>query len=383
MRAALICLPDAGEVPAPLVAGRSAAACQLELAIKCGCELVVVHGHGASHEAIALRHRTEQAGARFQTVNDVRALIGAVGVTDSLLVLQAGLWPESKHAIEALRSPAAIVVVPAGAGLQAGFERINLDRAWAGALVLPGHLLASLAALPEDTAPAPALLRVALQNGLPEIRIGAELLDDGSWTLLRSSETTERFERIWLRRVVGEGRGSGISVRVARGVLHAYGGKLAGHPRAFMAALGALCLALAGALALAWNGHPAPAFALLALAAPVAELAAGLAQIRAAPFGSARHWPRLRHLLDIGLVACSVWAIEGLWQRAVFAPFVLVAGLLLLDRRILPSAAEAVRDRGVVAAVLAVLVLALRPEPAIMLVAALVLGANLWPDKRN
>jgi len=126
-----------------------------------------------------------------------------------------------------------------------------------------------------------------------------------------------------------------------------------------------------------------PAFALLALAAPLTHSITGLARIRAAPFGSARHWPRLRHLLDAGLAFCAVWSIEGLWQRAVFTPLVLVAVLLLLDRRTLPAAAEALRDRGVVAALLCGLMLVTRPEPAIMAVAALVLCANLWPEKRN
>ena len=381
MRAALICLPDLAEVDAPLIAGRSAAACQLELVLQCGCELVVVHGHGASPEAIALRHRTEQAGARFQTVNDARALIGAVAAGDSLLVLQAGLWPEAAEVLEVLRSPAGIVVLAAGVGLQAGFERIDLDRAWAGALVLPGHLLGGLAALPDDIAPAPALLRVALQSGLPETRISAELLENGSWSLLRSPDAAARFERLWLRRAVGAGQG--LSARLASFVLHRRGGALAAHPHAFFALLVTLGLALAGALAAAWQGHPAPAFVLLALAAPLAELAVGLARIRAAPFGFARHWPRLRHLLDAGLAVCAVWSIEGLWQRAVFAPLVLVAALVLLDRRGLPAAAQPLRDRGVVAAVLAALMVVLRPEPALMAAAALVLCANLWPDKRK
>jgi len=391
MRAALICLPPpvaaasarGAEVAPAQIAGRSAADCQLALALQCGCELVVVHGHGGSSEAIALRHQAEAAGARFQTVNDARALIGAVGDGDSLLVLQPGLWPEAAEVVEALRSPACVLVLPAGLGVQAGFEQIDLDRAWGGALVMPSQLLAALGGLPEDIAPAPALLRVALQKRLPETRLPPELLDNGSWSLLRSPAAAQQHERRWLRRVLGEGRGSGISARLARLVLHVRGGKLAAHPRGFAGVIAALAAVLAGALAAAWLGHPAAGFALLALAALLTEFSIGLARIRAAPFATAGHWPRLRHLLDAAMGACAVWAIDGLWQRALFGPLVLVAALLLLDRRSLPPAAEALRDRGAVAATLAVLMLALSGEPAIMLVAGIVLIANLLPFGRD
>ena len=383
MRAALICLPPPGEPASLQIAGRSAAQCQMALALQCGCELVIAHGHGASGEAIALRHRAEAAGARFQTVNNAHALIGAVGHGDSLLVLQSGLWAEAGEALEALRSPACVLVLPAGAGVQAGFEQIDLDRAWAGALVLPGQLLAALGSLPEDVAPAPALLRVALQNRLPETRLAAEHLDDGSWCLLRSSVSAGHYERRWLRRVVGEGRGSGISARFARLLLNARGAKLAAHPRGFASAIAVLAGVLLGAIAAAWQGYAATGFVLLALAATLTELSIGLARIRAAPFGKVRHWPRLRYLLDAALGACAVCAIDGLWQRALFPPLVLIAGLLLLDRREWPPIAEALRDRGVISAVLAVLMLALSGEPAIMLVAGIVLCANLVPIGRS
>jgi hypothetical protein len=383
MRAALICLPPPGGAASLQIAGRSAAQCQLALALQCGCDVIVAHGHGNSGEAISLRHRAEAAGARFQTVNNAHALIGAVGEGDSLLVMQDGLWPEAGEVLEALRSPACVVVLPAGVGVQAGFEQIDLDRAWAGALVLPGQLLAALGGLPEDIAPAPALLRVALQNRLPETRLAVEHLDDGSWCLLDSPVSAGRYERRWLRRVVGEGRGSGVSARLARLALNLHGAKLAGHPRGFAAAIAVLAGLWAGAMAAAWQGYAATGFALLALAAMMTELNIGLARIRAAPFGKVKHWPGLRYVLDAALGICAVCAIDGLWQRAVFAPLVLIAGLLLLDRREWPPLAEALRDRGVIAAALAVLVLALSGEPAIMLVAGILLCANLMPVGRG
>jgi len=182
---------------------------------------------------------------------------------------------------------------------------------------------------------------------------------------------------------VGEEKGGGVSARLARVVLNLKGATLAAHPRGFAAAVAVLAGLLAGAIAAAWQGYAATGFALLALAAIMTELNIGLARIRAAPFGKVKHWPRLRYLLDAALGICAVCAIDGLWQRALFAPLVLIAGLVLLDRRDWPPIADALRDRGVISAALAVLVLAFSGEPAIMLVAGIVLCANLMPTGRG
>jgi len=382
MRAALISLPGVEGEASAIVAGRSVAARQLDFALACGCELVVVHGHGASREAIALRHRAEAAGARFQTITHAQALIGLVGEGDSLLALQPGLLPAAPAAIADLAEGARVLVLPAGPGVLAGFERIDLDRAWAGALVVPGHLLARLATLPEDIAPAPALLRVALQNRVAETRLPPGAIEDGSWTLLRSPEQARAFESGWLRRAAGLGGGSALSRRIAGLVLHRRGGALAEQRWAGAGLLGGFVLTLIAALAAARFAQPWLAFALVALAAPVGEAAIGLARIRAAPFGSARHWPKLRHLVDATLGVCAVLTIEGLWYRSLFGPVVLIAGLVLLDRRALAPRMQWMRDRGVVAAALAALAGLAMPEPAVMALAVLVLGGLVLADNR-
>jgi len=296
-------------------------------------------------------------------------------------VLQTALWAEAEAMVDVLRSPACILVIPSGAGVQGGFERIDLDRAWAGALVLPGHLLSGLGALPYDVAPAPALLRIALQHRLPEMRLPAELLDTGQWSLLRSPEGAKMQERLWLSRKVGEARGTGLSQVLARKLLLFSDGALASVPRGFAAVLTGAALSLVGALGAAWYSRPALAFGLLALAALLTELTLRLARVRAVPFDRPGKWPLMRYLLDLGLAGCGVLAIEGLWQRSLFAPLVLVAGLLLLDRRALPSAAELLRDRGAAALTLAAMLLVLRPELAIMVLAVLELAANLAPQR--
>ncbi len=96
-----------------------------------------------------------------------------------MLVQQPGLWPDCHVAVGHLSADPIILVLPSGAGQQAGFERIDLDRAWAGVLTMPAILLQKLDNLPEDIAPAPALLRIALQNRLAETRLPVSLIDDG------------------------------------------------------------------------------------------------------------------------------------------------------------------------------------------------------------
>jgi hypothetical protein len=170
-----------------------------------------------------------------------------------------------------------------------------------------------------------------------------------------------------------------LSQWLAQFLLHVRGGALAGWRWRLAAPLGALVLALVGALAAAWFDYPAAAFALVALAAPLPPLVTGLARLGAPLFSAPRQWRWLGYAVDAALAGCGVLAIEGLWQRALFAPAVMLAALLLLDRRAIPPAAEVLRDRGAVALALALAMLLLPPEAAVMLVAAALLAVNLAP----
>ena len=54
-----------------------------------------------------------------------------------------------------------VLVLPVEAGVAAGFERIDINHAWAGALRMPGRIVAGLGDLPADWNPVAALLRLA------------------------------------------------------------------------------------------------------------------------------------------------------------------------------------------------------------------------------
>src|SRR5690606_37403223 len=139
-------------------------------------------------------------GARFQAIRDGHGLLGAVSAADELLVMAPGLVAEDAGALETLAGAKGVLVLPAGPGVAAGFERIDLERAWAGALVLPGALVERLADLPADSEPAAALLRVALQAQVPERRMAETPLALGSWLMVGAKDDAARREREWLRR---------------------------------------------------------------------------------------------------------------------------------------------------------------------------------------
>src|SRR5690606_41211862 len=75
----------------------------------------------------------------FPTRRSSDLLLGAVRADDELLALAPGLLPEAADALEGLGKRKGVLVLPAGPGVAAGFERLDLNRAWAGALRSEEH----------------------------------------------------------------------------------------------------------------------------------------------------------------------------------------------------------------------------------------------------
>lgn len=383
MRAALICLPQAGDDANPLIAGKSVVDRQLDFARIAGCELILAYGAGAGNLAVALRHAAESAGLRYMQITNAHSLAGAIGPADSLLVMQPDLLPLSKTAIGLLGGEAAILVLPAGAGCQAGFERIDLDRAWAGALIMPGDLLGRLVSLDEDVAPAAALLRIALQARLPEARLSDQAIDTGEWRLIANAEQAEAHQRRWLRGVLGDPSAGAISRRLGAFFLRLGRGRLAAERRLPLVAWPIFALLVAGGVAAAWFERDALGFAALALASIVAELLIAKARIDAAPFATTRFVALTRKAVDLALLVVSTLAIDSLWFREIFAGLMLIGGLWLLDQRTLPNWLEILRDRAVIAAILALAAALGQAEGAILIAASLFMLANIAPQLRT
>ncbi len=383
MRAALIAIPHAGEGIMPAIAGKSIAHRQLLFAREAGCESVIAFGSGASRDGIDLRHAAERMGMKFSVISTAHALPGIIREDDSLLVLTPGLLPESRAALDLLRAEGdRILVLSSGPGARAGFERIDLDRAWAGAMTVPGNLLGSLAGLPEDIAPHGALLRIALQQRLPEARLPDSSLDDGRWIQVSSLEVAESRTTEWLQNQLGDDGAGAPSRWLARKFITGAGRKLAQMRHARSGAL-ALALGLMGAgIAVGIYERPAIGFLLAAVSVPVLELFLAISRLGVAPFGKLRRWPWVCFAVDVTLFVLGVLAIDSLPYRAIFPPAVLAFGLLLLDRSVLHRWLSPLRDRMVIGIFLAAVAAIARPELAIMLAGLLVLAANIISPRR-
>ena len=379
MRAALISI---AETPSP-VAGKSLARRQLDFALAAGCERIIALGNGASPEAIALRHAAEARGARFQCLGDTHGLLGAVPAADELLVLAPGLLPEDRGALELLERGSAVLVLPAGPGVAAGFERIDLERAWGGALVLPGRLVERLADLPPDSDATAALLRVALQARVAEKRLPEQALAAGTWAILGPGETSAGREQAWLKRNLPSTAGFGAGRLLAPVGLVRVPMPLGPGPRADGGVGGGGGVGVFGGLGAAAFDWPATGFVLVAAGALLTEFALGLAHLRDAPFGMPGR-DRLGVIapcvVDAALTACAALAIHGSWLHALFPPLVLLGALHASRPDRWPSLAALLGDRALLALGFALAALLDLAEPAIMLagLATLTLDAAVF-----
>lgn len=381
MRTALISLPMPGEGDQPSIAGQSLAQRQLLFARELGCEAVIAHGGGASGDAIALRYAAESAGMRFQVITNAHALAGAIGSGDSLLVIQPNLLPESVQALDLLRAEGdRMLVISSGPGTAAGFERIDLDRAWAGVLTMPGSWLDQLTNLPEDVAPHAAVLRICLQKRLPEARLADAILDTANWTILRDAEAAATHERRWLAAQMGESAISAPSRWLGSSTVARMGTHLLARKWSSAAIGVAAAALLSGSIvATVWYGMPWLSLGLIALAAPVLEIFLAVRRVAGAPFAKLEKLSLVRRLLDAAIFTVGVLAIDGFWYRGVFPAFVLIAALSLLDRRMTRPAEEPFRDRGLVALGLGVIAAVTSPELAFLTVATICLAIALFP----
>ena len=385
MRSALISLVGqprevSGDAPLTL-AGKTLAHRQLDFALAAGCEGVIVLGDGGSGEAIALRHAAEAAGARFQAIRDGHGLLGAVGADDELLVLAPGLLPEAPDAVEALAKGRRVLVLPAGPAVAAGFERIDLNRAWAGALVVGGAQVERLSDLPADVAPASALVRIAMQANVRERPLPEDLLAEGSWTMFGERADPAASDRAWLARHGSAARPFAPTRGLAHLGLRAVAARALAAPHAVGGLVLATLAALAGSILSVLYGLSVAGFALVAAGALLAQAGAELARLRMAPFGqgerSAALHAALPWLVDGAIFACSVLAIDGPWLHRLFPPLVMLGTLYAVRPEARPDGLAVFGDRGVVALVLAVAAGFALVEPAVMLVSLALLALNL------
>lgn len=319
-------------MPAPLrnFGGSRLVEWQQALALRLGCEAIVCIVEADGTEVRDLQRAAEQAGARFTAVRDAHKLLGMVTATDEIFVLAPGLVPDEAMLGAALQNQA-IAAFPAADALPLGYERIDADHAWAGAMLVRADLVERLAGLPEGIDPVSTLLRIGLQAGTPRVDLPATLLEAGDWQLAPSQEALDaRTIRLIQGRAApapytapGVAVAERIGARLARDLL---GGRAARLPSPAALAFGS------GALAAAILDWPTLSLALLFMMTVAASIGAVVDRVADLPLTPARDWlaRAARYLVDpLLLVSLALAApeVDG-WQR-IYLPLAMILALHL------------------------------------------------------
>ena len=387
MRVALISLlqraVDAPDTPLATLAlaGRSLAERQLDLVLSLGCERIVCLSQGFDKGMVDLQHRAEAAGTKFNLIAGPRPLAGLVNAADELVVVGEGLLPAAPEAKAALESGPGVLVLPVEAGVAAGFERIDLNHAWAGVLAMPGRLVERLNQLPPDADANSSLLRIALQGRVPLRNLPEAVLSERRWALLGSKAQLAELEPEWFRRHVAPPPAFAPGRAAARIAMRGVGAKLLakGWKPSFLAGGGALLAALG--VGAAWFGMPIVGILACGLGWLALEAGAALGSFAAAgATGEARPdrtVPMARIVIDVLLVAVLALALSGGWAERVFPAMVLIGTARAAGGLIPAKWAELAEDRAALALLLAVAALGHALLPAIELLSLSLIGAIL------
>ena len=166
-----------------MVSGASVIERQIDVALALGCTRIFLFTPELDALAIKAQRLAEQGGAQFRLVQRGRQLLGSLRQQDELLVLAEGLLPANRECLDFIGEKGGILRIDAEEGVPAGFERLDADYCWAGAMVLPGRVLERLEELGEDMDPVSALLRAGRVSRVPETTLPDGWLANGSWSL--------------------------------------------------------------------------------------------------------------------------------------------------------------------------------------------------------
>lgn len=368
------------------ICGRSIAQYQVELALALGCERVICLAAALSPELVRLQHFAERHGARFHVIAGARALAGLVTAADELLVLGDGLFV-SEPATALLEAGHGVLVQPVESGVAAGFERIDLNSAAAGAMRVPGRLVAQLAELPPDCDAIAALQRLALQGGVPRKQVPANG-EAQFWTLVRSDAEAHAIEPRWVRQRLGElpswnapGRWLALQLvrRFGAALLDAGSGSLA-------VLVGAVVLVALG-FGAGWFGQVALAFGFLGFGWIIREAHGLLLRIEGATTGSWGPASLLGWLIDAILVAVAGWSMTspqaGFELDRYFPALMLLSLLQLVPRALGTRWVGLLRDRALLAISLGAAVLLGEASLVIHVAAVIVALAGILLPRRE
>lgn len=331
---------DAGALRGYLpIGGRSVLRHQIGFALSLGCKRIIVSAEGISGELVALQHVVESGGAQFHVVATARALVPLLQPEDDVFVLGDGLLAMPGALRELLEAGPVVLTLPVEVALPLGFERIDINNAFAGAMRFPGRVAAALADLPPEWNTQSAVLRLAVQARIAERGVPSSLVDEGQWTIVRNEEAAHQAERRWLRLHTNnaEGRAGSPGEAVARVIVQRFGpAMLHAGTRPALVGLAAGLVGLLGG-GLGWLESFAAGFFLLGLGWLVERVASLLGQVERDSLlatGLARRSIEIFHvLIDAGFVVLATWRSElpsAPWGLRAFAPILLICALRLL-----------------------------------------------------
>lgn len=348
------------------VGGRTLARHQLGVALALECQRVICLTRDLGPDVLELQRDAELAGVQFHVVANGRALSGLVTASDELVVFTEGLLVDPQAALSILDSGPAVLVQPVESGLAAGFERLDLNHAAAGAMRIPGRIVDGLNDLPADCDAPSALTRIALQAGVPMREAPAALREGVRWRLIRDEVEAHAAEPAWIRLHMGARGATTPGDAITRFAVRTLGPALlhAGNGgRNVAVAAAAIALMALGA---GWLGFATIALPLWGAAWIIWRAAELLGRIeddsRNESSGPSAVSRAFSGLLDVGLVLMVVWndgasATASLLDRT-FAPFMLVCLLRLLPRVFDRAWTVWLEDRAVVALILGAAALA-------------------------
>ena len=356
---------------------------QLEFALALGCERVLCLGPSAHNECTTLAKSAKERGAKLRIMSEARQIVGHVHADDELLVLADGLLPEALEPFDCLDEGTGVLTLNADKGVSAGFERIDGSKAWAGAMMLPGHLAERLLELPTDVDPQPALLRIGLQAQIREKALSDELLSEGRWLMLQRQADVETLEPLWLSRMVPASKIFSPVRYSASLLLRHFGAQLSEHRDAIFYLLGGICAIFGLALIASWFGFSTAAFAMLIPVPFMTALREGLVIIRQDGIGrsstkeDALGTP-VALALDAVLIAIMVQCLEGDLATRLFTPIMLIGLIFLSNHKRQPAWVELLNDRAIIIILLTIASFLSQVGSVIMLLAMSLLLFCAW-----
>lgn len=344
------------------IGGQSVLRQQLRVAQVLECDRIVCLGSGITPKLLELQHLAEKGGASFHLIADPRALGGLVTATDEVISIEDGLLAVPGELAALLTAGQGVLVQPIEQGLEAGFERIDLNHAGAGAMRLPGRLVERLAELPPDCDAHSALQRIALQAGVVQRPIPAAGQRSPVWALIRQEADATALEPLWIRLRTRQDVPLGPSRWLAlAGVRHFGPALLHAGSNSVVLVIGALLVALLG-LGSGWFGLIPLGLGFCALGWALRQAAAMLSRIENDEASGLANWLQSGGmsgwLADALLVTLTGWGAGGVMplHERFFPPLILVALLRLLPRVLGPGWTAWLEDRALVALVLAIAV---------------------------